>query len=36
MSRESIGLTPHELLAFIRACDREPMLVNFTAPLQSE
>lgn len=36
ISTESIGLTPHELLAFIRSCDREPMLVNFTAPVPSE
>ncbi|MBN9077924.1 MAG: prolyl-tRNA synthetase associated domain-containing protein [Rhizobiales bacterium] len=29
VQEESIGLRPVELLAFIRSCDREPLLVDF-------
>jgi Ala-tRNA(Pro) deacylase len=33
LATESIGLTPQQLLAFIRSCDREPMILNFEGPL---
>ncbi|OJY01586.1 MAG: hypothetical protein BGP07_12820 [Rhizobiales bacterium 63-22] len=35
INTESIGLKPYELLAFIRSCDREPMLVDFNASIAS-
>ncbi|MDO8874754.1 MAG: prolyl-tRNA synthetase associated domain-containing protein [Pseudolabrys sp.] len=33
---ESLGLKPQDLVRFIRACGREPMLVDFAATLPSE
>lgn len=33
VNTESIGLNPEELLAFVRSCDREPILVDFRDPL---
>lgn len=35
VNTESIGLKPQELLAFIRSCGREPVLVDFDAPMTS-
>lgn len=32
INTESTGLRPADLLAFIRSCDREPLLIDFEAP----
>jgi len=29
VQEESVGLTPADLLSFVRSCDREPLLVYF-------
>lgn len=33
VNTESTGLAPAELVAFIRSCDREPLIVDLDAPL---
>lgn len=34
VNTESIGLSPAELVAFVRSCGREPMIVNFDSSAQ--
>lgn len=36
INTESTGLTPAELLGFIRSCNREPVLIDFDASVPSE